>query len=119
MTDSLPYKYEGEFMLMYHYDVHRWRYDNKFWLSKDGTAWVQTIDGKEDIVGYVTEPVKELIKKWNPIIKKHETINRSFYEHKACRKRSCICKHCDSYCYCYGCDNIIKECKKKTDIGKI
>ena len=34
-----------------------------------------TIDGKEDLVGYATEPVKDIIKKWDPIIKKHEAIN--------------------------------------------
>ena len=117
---DLPYKTEiFSRMLVYHYDVHRWKYDNKFWLSDDGESWVQIIDGKEDVVGKLPDNIKRALKKYTPIITERERINSAYSKHQKCRKKSCICKKCDSYCYCDRCSNAMKECKKKTSIKNI
>lgn len=114
LMQQLPYKTEVvSKILIYHYDQHRWQYDCKFWLSEDKSAWVQIIDGKEDIVGYLTDNMKRLINNYDPIIKKREQINAAYCKHQKCRKRSCICKSCNQYCFCGTCDAAIKICKVK------
>lgn len=112
---DLPYKTEtASRMLVYHYDIHRWKYDNKFWLSDDGESWVQFIDedGREDVVGKLMDGAKRTLKEYEPIIAERERINLAYSKHKTCRKRSCICKKCESYCYCDGCEYVIKTCMR-------
>ena len=107
---ELLYKTEdASTMLVYFYDVHAWKYDCKFWLV-DG-KWCTDLDGKI-VVGELRKNEKELINKYDVIIKQHEKENQNYLAFYKCRKRTCICKSCEKYCDCGSCKGKINHCDK-------
>lgn len=96
-------------ILTYHYDVHAWRWDVKFWLV--GNKWCSDLDGK-NVVGELTDNQIKVIKKYMPIIEQHEKENCNWISFQKCRKKTCICKSCNKFCNCNNCNGKIVSCDK-------
>lgn len=110
-NSKLLYEFEeASRMLLYHYDVHAWEWDVKFWLV--GNKWCTDLDGK-NVVGELTEYQAECIQKYMPIIKQREKENRNWIAFQNCKKRTCICKSCIKICDCSSCKVKINDCDKK------
>ena len=97
------------FVLGYDYRVHKWVYDVKYYLNDNN--WCLDPEGKM-IFRQVTERELKSIERHQNIIDEHERKNVAWIKHKQCKKRSCICKKCEKYCYCYNCVDKIISCKK-------
>lgn len=105
----LLYKRErASSMLEYHYDVHKWRYDNKFWLFDE--VWCTDIDGLHS-VGKLQDSQNAAIRELASIIDQREKENHAWICFNQCRKRTCICKVCKRLCKCGSCDGKIASCE--------
>ncbi len=97
-------------MLVYHYDVHAWEYDCKFWLVND--KWCRDLDGKV-VIARAQAGELELVSQFAPVIGQHEKENENWLAYQKCRKRTCICKSCSRFCHCASCKGKLVDCDKK------
>lgn len=111
MNINIPYKTETlDKILVYHYDVHMWRYDCKYWLANG--MWCTDIDGN-NVVGKLNEKDLYDINAIQHIITEREIENKKYISWMKCRKRTCICKQCNKMCHCDGCNGKILDCARK------
>lgn len=109
---NLPYKFDlFDLCIGYDYEKHLWVYDAKFYLVAN--KWCTDEKGKNSVSDELTKNQKEELDKYKPIVEKREKFNQSYLQHINCRKRTCICKKCQKFCYCYECNEKKIKCDKR------